>query len=132
MNESCVEREVSQQQEPMSTVGRPVNAFVPQGWGGGEGVLRVSSDGDDRMQENIEVKKFLDMGLPTDPHKNPGPTINPPKIPCRISKHYHESSDCFRIAALHVTSRRPCWWSRTKAFLSCLGTYIATGKTVNT
>ena len=63
----------------MSTVGRPVNAFVPQGWGGG--VLRVSSDGDDRMQENIEVKKFLDMGLPTDPHKNPGPTINPPKNP---------------------------------------------------
>ena len=131
MNESCVEREFSQQQEPMSTVGRPVNAFVPQGWGG-EGVLRVSSDGDDRMQENIEVKKFLDMGLPTDPHKNPGLTINPPKIPCRISKHYHESSDCFRIAALHVTSRPPCWWSRTKAFLSCLGTYIATGKTVNT
>ena len=37
MNESCVEREVSQQQEPMSTVGRPVNAFVPQGWGGGGG-----------------------------------------------------------------------------------------------
>ena len=132
MNESCVEREVSQQQEPMSTVGRPVNAFVPQGWGGGKGVLRVSSDGDDRMQENIEVKKFLDMGLPTDSHKNPGPTINPPKIPCRISKHYHESSDCFGIAALHVTSRPPCWWSRTKAFLSCLGTYIATGKTVNT
>ena len=22
------------------------------------------------------------------------------------------------IAGLHVTSRRPCWWSRTKAFLS--------------
>ena len=22
------------------------------------------------------------------------------------------------IATLHVTSRRPCWWSRTKAFLS--------------
>ena len=35
MNESCVEREVSQQQEPMSTVGRPVNAFVPPGGGGG-------------------------------------------------------------------------------------------------
>ena len=24
----------------------------------------------------------------------------------------------FHIASLHVTSRRPCWWSRTKAFLS--------------
>ena len=23
-----------------------------------------------------------------------------------------------QIAGLHVTSRRPCWWSRTKAFLS--------------
>ena len=22
------------------------------------------------------------------------------------------------IAGLHVTSQRPCWWSRTKAFLS--------------
>ena len=35
------------------------------------------------MQENIEVKKFLDVGK-TNPHKNPGPTINPQKIPCRI------------------------------------------------
>ena len=26
------------------------------------------------------------------------------------------SSSC--IAGLQVTSRRPCWWSRTKAFLS--------------
>ena len=25
---------------------------------------------------------------------------------------------CFSIAGLHVTSRRPCWWSRTKANLS--------------
>ena len=24
----------------------------------------------------------------------------------------------YGIAGLHVTSRRPCWWSRTKAFLS--------------
>ena len=129
---SCSERVLCRERSQSTTGGRPVNAFVPQGWGGGQGVLRVSSGGDDRMQENIEVEKFLDMGLPTDPHKNPGPTINPPKIPCRISKHYHESSDCFGIAALHVTSRPPCWWSRTKAFLSCLGTYIATGKTVNT
>ena len=86
MNDSCVEREISQQQVPLSTVGRPVNAFLPlegRGWGGG--VLQISSDGDDRMQENIEVKKFLDIGLPTNPHKNPGPTINPKKIPCRIS-----------------------------------------------
>ena len=35
MKESCVEREISKQQEPMSTVGRPVNAFVPQEKGGG-------------------------------------------------------------------------------------------------
>ena len=70
MNESCVEREVSQQQEPMSTVGRPVNAFVPQGWGG-EGVLRVSSDGDDRMQENIEVKKIPRHGASHRPPQKP-------------------------------------------------------------
>ena len=24
----------------------------------------------------------------------------------------------FNIAGLHLTSRRPCWWSRTKAFVS--------------
>ena len=36
VKESCVEREISKQQEPMSTVGRPVNAFIPQeGRGGG-------------------------------------------------------------------------------------------------
>ena len=75
MNDSCVEREISQQQVPLSTVGQTVNAFLPlEGWGWG-GVLRISSDRDDRMQENVEVKKFLDIGLPTNPHKNPGPTI---------------------------------------------------------
>ena len=78
MKESCVEREISKQQEPMSTVGRPVNAFVPQEKGGG-GVLRISSDGDGGMQENIKVKKSVDTGLPTNPHKNPGPAITPRK-----------------------------------------------------
>ena len=28
-------------------------------------------------------------------------------------------TDFLFIADLRVTSRRPCWWSRTKAFLSC-------------
>ena len=31
---------------------------------------------------------------------------------------YGQKKVLLRIAGLHLTSRRPCWWSRTKAFLS--------------
>ena len=34
------------------------------------------------------------------------------------SSQYSRQSIRRTIAGLHVTSRRPCWWSRTKAFLS--------------
>ena len=33
---------------------------------------------------------------------------------CRIDLHFSQ----LVIAGLHMTSRRPCWWLRTKAFLS--------------
>ena len=34
-----------------------------------------------------------------------------------ILRHICKARNC-AIAGLHVTSRRPCWWSRTKVFLS--------------
>ena len=43
------------------------------------------------------------------------------KAKCQRNIFYSLSSSFpfpFSIAGLHVTSRRPCWWSRTKAFLS--------------
>ena len=45
------------------------------------GVLRISSDGADRMGEKKNPKKSL--GLLTKPQKIPGPKINAQKIPCR-------------------------------------------------
>ena len=51
--------------------------------GGGTPVLRISSDGDDRMGEkNQNPKKSI--GLPTKVQKIPGPKVNPQRIPCRI------------------------------------------------
>ena len=43
------------------------------------------------------------------------------KAKCQRNIFYSLSSSFtfpFSIAGLHVTSRRPCWWRRTKAFLS--------------
>ena len=39
------------------------------------GVLRISSDGDDRMGAKIKAQK-KSLGLPTKPKKIPGPKIN--------------------------------------------------------
>ena len=38
----------------------------------------------------------------------------------RLSKKIHclQEKPPYGIAGLHVTSQQPCWWSRTKAFLS--------------
>ena len=45
-------------------------------FGGGGGVLQISSDGDDRMGAKVKAQKI------------PGPNINPQKLPCRISEPY--------------------------------------------
>ena len=60
-----------------------IGRFYPRGGGGG--VLRISSDGDDRMGAKIKTPK-TSLGLPIKPEKIPRPKINPQKIPCRISE----------------------------------------------
>ena len=54
--------------------------------------------------------------------KAEGPTVPFPFLMSFVSeeaKSRGENLDtCLNIAGLHVTSRRPCWWSRTKANLS--------------
>ena len=47
------------------------------------GVLRISSDGDDKMEPKVKTQK-KSLGLPTKPQKIPGTKINPKKIPCRF------------------------------------------------
>ena len=59
--------------------------YSPEGRGrGGGGVLRISSDRDDRMGQNKNPKESL--GFQKNPKKIAGPEFNHQKIPCRISE----------------------------------------------
>ena len=62
-----------------------VTWFPAQGGGRGGGVLRISSDRDDRMGAKIKPPK-KSLVLQTKPPKIPEPKCNPQKLPRRISK----------------------------------------------
>ena len=64
--------------------GRGQDRVVPGVTRGGGGVLRISTERDDRMGTKIKSQKPL--GIQTKPKQTPGPKLNLPKIPCRFSE----------------------------------------------
>ena len=66
-------------------MGRTVCITRGRGGAGGEMVLQISNEGDDRMGVKIKPPK-KSLGLTTKPQKIPGPNINPRRILCQISR----------------------------------------------
>ena len=64
-----------------------IELFSPVGGGGGGEVLRIFTDGDDRMLANIKTRKL------------PGPKINPPAFnnPAMVLSYFGGSEHRYRI-----------------------------------
>ena len=72
-------------------------------------------------RDHIKMRYYMDRRV-TPPKRVTSPTRGPPP-PCKQALSYISLwvmvlSWFVMVTGLHVTSRRPCWWSRTKAFLS--------------
>ena len=67
-------------------MGRTVRTTRGRGGAGGEMVLQISNEGDDRIGVKINPPQKKSLGLTTKPQKIPGPNINPRKILCQISR----------------------------------------------
>ena len=76
---------VVREKKPYGKYGIFSKMTAKPGGRGGQGVLQISSDRDDRMRVKMKTQKNP-LGFQHNLKKIPGPKINPKKIPCKISE----------------------------------------------